>query len=101
MARILCEPQLMIVWAVSCAAFALFAGHKSYLLLIPIHTLAALLPTVIDVIRYWDKGAWHRIFMDEYGQPAATRQQQHTSLLSQIELRSLSPRHFTGAALLA
>ena len=97
MAAVLCEPQLMIVWAVSCAAFALFArSHKSYLLLIPIPALAALLPTVIDVIRYWDKGAWRQIFMDvNTASPAAAGSSSGMSLLGQI--RALfSPGHFTG-----
>ena len=97
MAAALCEPQLMIVWAVSCAAFALFArSHKSYLLLIPIPALAALLPTVIDVIRYWDKGAWRQIFIDvNTASPAAAGNSSATSLLGQIRA-VFSPGHFTG-----
>lgn len=96
MAAALCEPQLMIVWAVSCAAFALFArSHKSYLLLIPIPALAALLPTVIDVIRYWDKGAWRQIFIDVNTASPAAAGGSATSLLGQM--RALfSPGHFTG-----
>lgn len=96
MAAVLCEPQLMIVWAVSCAAFALFArSHKSYLLLIPIPALAALLPTVIDVIRYWDKGAWRQIFMDVNTASPAAAGSSATSLLGQMRA-VFSPGHFTG-----
>lgn len=96
MAAALCEPQLMIVWAVSCAAFALFArSHKSYLLLIPIPALAALLPTVIDVIRYWDKGAWRQIFIDVNTASPAAAGGSATSLLGQMRA-VFSPEHFTG-----
>lgn len=96
MAAALCEPQLMIVWAVSCAAFALFArSHKSYLLLIPIPALAALLPTVIDVIRYWDKGAWRQIFIDVNTASPAAAGSSATSLLGQMRA-VFSPGNFTG-----
>ncbi|MDF7663983.1 glycosyltransferase family 2 protein [Bifidobacterium sp. ESL0763] len=83
-AAVCAEPQLVLPLALVFVFFILTVrSHRTMLLLIPIPSLFALAPTLVDVVRHAGDGAWRQVFAD-VSVPAASAPAPASSNLLQV-----------------